>query len=69
MATIVNNPPAEQPRSNGGGNFLLGIILIIVLVYVIFYYGLPYLRSGMSTGTQINVPKQVDVNVNQQPQK
>lgn len=71
MATIVNNPPAEQPRDSGGSNSLLGVILIIIVIFLVFYYGLPYLQAGFSGGgTQINVPKQVDVNVNQQqPQK
>lgn len=70
MATIVNNPqPVEQPSNNGGNNFLLGVILIIIVIVLVFYYGLPYLRAGIPSGTQVNVPSNIDVNVKQQPQK
>ena len=60
MATIVNNPPAQE-RSNGSG-FLIGIVLLIVLIVLFFYYGLPALQN--SAAPQVNVPGEVDVNVN-----
>ncbi|MGI8419152.1 MAG: hypothetical protein ACR2LN_00750 [Candidatus Levyibacteriota bacterium] len=72
MATIINNPqpiqPVQQPGNNGGSNFLLGVILIIIVLTAVFYYGLPYLRSGISSAPQVNVPSQINVNV-KQPQK
>lgn len=69
MATVVNNPqPAQQqPNNNSGSGFLIGIILIILVIILLFYFGLPYLNTG-GGGTQVNVPEQVDVNV-QQPQQ
>ncbi len=73
MATVINNPPAQQSaqqpvESNGNGSgFLVGIILLILFVLALIYYGLPYLNAGMNAGTQVNVPDKVDVNVKQQP--
>lgn len=64
MATIVNTP--AQSESNGTG-FLLGIVLLIAFVLLFFFYGLPYL-SNMIAGPQVNVPGQIDVNV-QTPQQ
>lgn len=60
MATIVNNP--GETRSSSGT--LLAVIVALVLAVLLFVYGLPYVRS-YTGGTQINVPGQVDVNVNQ----
>lgn len=60
MATIVNNPPAE--RQNNGSGLLVGVILFIVFIVLFFYYGLPAIQN--TGGSQINVPEQVDVNVN-----
>jgi hypothetical protein len=64
MATIVNNPPAESNNGSNGMGFLIGVILLIAVVVLFFYYGLPALQNA---GTpQVNVPEQVDVNVNNQ---
>lgn len=62
MATIVNNPPAQTRESGNGMGFLVGVILLIVFVILAIYYGLPLLR-GATTAPQVNVPGQVDVNV------
>lgn len=71
MATIVNNPPPNTEREGGGSGFLVGIILLIIFVILFIFYGLPYLgQAGGGSGTQtpqVNVPEQVDVNVEQQP--
>ena len=62
MATIINNPPAND-NSGGPMGMIIGIIVLIVLVYLGYVYGLPAIRQ---TGTpQINVPSKIDVNVNQ----
>lgn len=69
MATIVNNPPADG--DGRGSGFLVGIILVIIVVILLLVYGLPALNNaGTGGGTQtpqVNVPEEVDVNVNQQP--
>lgn len=50
--------------SSGGMGFLMGFIAIALFIYLLFAFGLPALRRG-SASPQINVPEQVDVNVNQ----
>ncbi len=64
MATIVNNPPAQD---NSGGPFglILGLVVLIVVVYLFFVYGIPALRNVHLGGTQVNVPSSIDVNVKQ----
>ncbi len=66
MATIVNNPPANNTNGSGGNGmgFLLGVIVLIIFVAVVIIYGLPYLRNMSGFTAQVNVPKSVDVNVN-----
>ncbi|MDO8511718.1 MAG: hypothetical protein Q7S57_00455 [bacterium] len=62
MATIINNPPAND-NSGGPIGIIIGIIVLIVLGYLGYVYGLPAVRQK---GTpQINVPSKIDVNVNQ----
>lgn len=63
MATIVNNPAPNN--SDSGMGFLLGIIILVVIGVVFYIYGLPYIQQGMSGGVQINVPKDINVNVKQ----
>jgi hypothetical protein len=62
MATIINNPPAND-NSGGPMGMIIGVIVLIVLVYLGYVYGLPAVRQ-MGT-PQINVPSKIDVNVNQ----
>lgn len=64
MTTIVNNPPSSD-NSGGPMGIIVVIVVLLVLGYLGFVYGLPALRQ-MQLGTpQINVPSQIDVNVNQ----
>ncbi len=63
MATIVNNP---APSDNSGGpmGMIVGLIALMVIAYLFFVYGLPAVRQMRSGGTQINVPSEIDVNIN-----
>lgn len=66
--TVINNAPSPAPVQESSGNgmgFLLGVILLIVFVFLLIYYGLPAIRNSFSSGTQINIPDKVDVNVQQ----
>lgn len=63
MATIVNNPPANN--SGGGIGMIIGLIVLVVIGYLIYVYGFPAFRQMQSGGTQINVPSKIDVNVKQ----
>ena len=62
------DPVVVQQPASGEGNgtgFLLGIVLLILFFIALFYYGLPMIQSATST-PQMNVPSEVDVNVNRE---
>lgn len=63
MTTVVNNPPSNN--DSGGMGMIIGLIVLLALGFLFFWYGLPAIRSMQSSGTQINVPSQVDINVKQ----
>ncbi len=63
MATIVNNPAPSN--SDNGMGFLLGIIILVVIGALFYFFALPYIRQGMSGDVQVNVPKDINVNVQQ----
>ncbi|KKS93679.1 MAG: hypothetical protein UW68_C0032G0003 [Candidatus Collierbacteria bacterium GW2011_GWB1_44_6] len=60
--TIINNPPSE---SGGGMGMLVGLIILLVLGYLLWIYGLPALRNMQVPTPTINVPSEIDVNINQ----
>jgi hypothetical protein len=71
MTTVVNTP---GPTSNdgGGSGMIIGVIVLLVVLFLIFFYGMPLLRgNGTQNNTPapatINVPDQVDVNINDTP--
>lgn len=67
--TIINPAPNNNSTTDSGMGFLLGIILLIAFGLVFYVYGLPLVRQGLSGigggGVNINLPKTVDVNVQQ----
>lgn len=65
MATIINNPDSGGDNSSGGMGMVIGAIVLVLILILFFVYGLPALRgnSGSDNGTQVNVPDQIDVNV------
>lgn len=76
MSTIVNTPAAGE--NTGGSGFLIGVVLLVILVILFFVYAVPYMgRAGQSAAqgasqaapqggdAQINVPKDINVNVKQ----
>ena len=63
MTTIVNNPAPTNEGSNPTG-LILGIVILLAILGLLYFYGLPAFRNA-SSGTQINVPDKVDVNINQ----
>ena len=67
MATTIINPAPSANTSNSSGiGFLLGAIVLVVFAVLFFVYALPFIRglSG-SGGIQVNLPKSVNVNVQQ----
>jgi len=70
MATTIINPtPATNSTADSGMGFLIGVIALIVFGFLFFIYGFPLIRQGLSGlgggGVQINLPKTVDVKVQQ----
>jgi hypothetical protein len=62
----------HHDETSAGLGWVVGLMLLIALAFLLFYYGLPAFR-GAATTPQINVPGQIDVNMNQpqapQPQQ
>lgn len=62
MATIVNNPPANN---SGVPGMLIGLIVLVVAGLLFFVYGLPAIQNMQLGAPQINIPSAIDVNINQ----
>ena len=67
MTTIVNNPPASD-NSSGPMGIIIGLVVLVVIGYLVWAYGIPAMQRVQSDGVQINVPSELDVNVNQTTQ-
>lgn len=67
MATTIINPATNNNAVDGSGvSFLVGGIVLIVSVLLFFVFTLPYIRGlGGNNGIQVNVPKNIDVKVQQ----
>ena len=63
MATVVN----QGADSGSGTGMIFGLLALILFIVALFYFIIPLLQ-GSTGGTQLNVPSQIDVNV-QQPQQ
>lgn len=70
MTTIVNSPTPNNGDSGGAGTGLIIAVIAIVaaiLIGLFFVYALPELRrmgAQEDNGTDINIPDQVDINLN-----
>lgn len=70
MATTIINPaPTNNSNTDSGMGFLLGAILLIAFGFLFFIFGIPLIKQGLSGlgngGIQINLPKTLDVKVQQ----
>lgn len=75
MATIVNTTPSNT-ESNSPVGTILAVLGLLLVVFLVLYYGLPALNRGANTvapsgaesgstnSMELQVPEQVDVNVN-----
>jgi uncharacterized membrane protein len=53
-------------RDGGGGGGILAIVLLVIVVLVLLWVFREQLGfAGADTGTHIDVPEQVDININQ----
>jgi len=64
MTTIINNPDTGGGKSGGGAGLIIGAVVVIAIIALFILYGLPALRRSTS-GTTVNVPDKINVNVNQ----
>lgn len=73
MATTIVNPGQTSDSSSSTG-LVVGIVLLIIFGVLFLIYGLPYMSKGFGSyntvggnggGTNINVPKDMNVNVKQ----
>ncbi len=64
MATVINNPDTQESSSAAG--IIIAVILAAIFFIVFLIYGLPFLSRSANNngGTDINVPDQIDVDVN-----
>jgi len=56
MTTIINTPQPKED-SDGGMGMIIGLVIVVFVTFLFFVYGLP---------AQINVPSEIDVNINQE---
>lgn len=64
MTTIVNSPPSSD-NSGGPMGWIVLLIILLVIGFLGFVYGLPALRRMQLGSPQVNVPSEIDVNINQ----
>jgi len=49
--------------SSGAGVLLLTAIILAVVALIFIFYGLPAIRNGTSPPPQINIPKDININI------
>jgi len=66
MATTIINPaPATNTSNDSWIGFLMGVIVLVVLAALFFVYAVPFIKGLSSKGIQVNLPKTVNVSVQQ----
>ncbi len=68
MAEVIREEHIHEDHAHGsnGLGMIVAAVVLVAVVILLLYYGLPYVRGiGLGGTTQVNVPGQVDVNVNQ----
>ena len=65
MTTIINTPQPKED-SSGGMGMIIGLVIVVLATFLFFIYGLPALRQIRLGNPQINVPSEIDVNINQE---
>lgn len=64
MATVINNPSVERESAGSGAGWTLAIILVVLVAALLILFGLPALNNTPAdTGTDVNLPDEVNVNV------
>ena len=71
MATVINNPPADQ--SGGPIGLIIVLIVLFVVGYLGYVYGLPAIQRMQTpqinvSAPEINVPDEININVQESEQ-
>jgi hypothetical protein len=69
MATVINNPTPVQGDGGSGNNMLgmiIGLLVVLLLGYLFFVYALPMFRQPAQVVPNVEVPSEIDVNVNRE---
>ena len=45
---------------------IIGLVIVVFVTFLFFVYGLPALKQIRLGNPQINVPSEIDVNINQE---
>jgi len=68
MATIVNNPPTTTSSNEGSSmGVVVGVIIALVILALVLMWGVPFLRGTSRSGVNVDIPKDINVNVNRTP--
>lgn len=64
--TIVNPTPNNNSSSSNSVGYLIGGVVFLVIAFLFIVYVLPSIQKGFNMGgTNVNVPKDLNVNVKQ----
>ncbi len=70
MTTVVNTPPSSGDNGNSG--IIIGVVILLIVLFLLFFFGAPFLRGNRTAPAPqsggVQVPSQIDVNVNKAPQ-
>lgn len=61
MTTIINNPGEKSDGVSAG--LIIALLLVIIVGAFIYFRGLPWARQS-NEGNTINIPEQVNIDVN-----
>ncbi len=64
--THTHSSEVTEIRERNSTGTIVGIIVLLLVVFALFYYGLPAIQSVVNRPA-VQIPSQVDVNLNQQP--
>lgn len=54
----------QDGTRSSANSFLLGVILLAIVLFALFYWGGNLISGVTNTAPQVNIPREVDVNVN-----
>ena len=69
MTTVVNNPATGTTSEGAGSGVVVGVIIALIVLALLLIFGLPLMRSNLqgSSGVDVNIPKDINVDINRVP--